>query len=199
MSSKAKLGRLIVFLGPDGAGKSTLLALVEAELTTRSTYCRSYYFAPGFLKRYRPKGAASITANPHKGRQYSSLLVIAKITLMLFEFCMGMRRVQKQHDILLFDRFIHDLLVDPRRYRMDRLRWWMRAMLALAPKPDLLIVVSAPADLIHSRKQEVSFEETERQVIAYKALAEQFSNSLVIENTGTPEEAATAVITHMDI
>lgn len=192
--SSDRRGRVIVFLGPDGAGKSTVLNLVKERLSGQGADFHSYYFAPGYLRRYRPKGNGTVTTNPHEGMQYGTLMIIAKISLMLFEFRMGMRKIRSQHDLLLFDRFIHDLLIDPRRYRMKRLRWWMRTMLVLAPKPDLLVVITAPAEVIQSRKQEVPFDETIRQVEAYRALAAEFSNALVVENTGMPEDAAESVL-----
>lgn len=187
MSSK---GKTVVFLGPDGAGKSTVLDLVKDQLTAEGVDFGSYYFAPGFLKRYRPKGDGAITTNPHEGRQYGPLLIVMKIALMLFEFRMGVPKVRSAHDLVLFDRYILDLLVDPKRYRMQKSRWWMRAMLALAPKPDRLIVIYAPAEVIQARKLEVPFEECQRQVQAYQDLAKRFPGATVIENTGTTEQAA---------
>lgn len=180
---------IVIFLGPDGAGKSTILEGVKGGLTQSRRGWISKYFAPGFLPRYRPRAGVGVTTNPHEGRQYPAIVVLAKVLLMLFEFTMGVSRLRKRTDIVLFDRFIHDLLVDPVRYRMGRVRWWMRALLKLAPRPDLLIVITAPAHVIHSRKQEVSFEETERQDAAYRALLEIFPVAILIENTGTPEEA----------
>ena len=57
ISSEPAPPRVVAFFGPDGAGKSTLLGLVEAGLGAHGVlHCRTYYFAPGFLKRYRPKG-----------------------------------------------------------------------------------------------------------------------------------------------
>lgn len=196
MSSKQR-GRVISFLGPDGAGKTTILAGVESELAKRSQKFETFYFAPGYLMRYRPKAEHTVTTNPHEGRQYGQLLVAMKIMLMLFEFRMGIPRVRRDHSLALFDRFIHDILVDPVRYRMGCLRWWMRVMLALAPRPDLLIVVTAPARVIHSRKQEVPFDETERQVSAYRELAKRFPVAIMIENTGTPEEAIKIALTEI--
>lgn len=186
--------QLIVFLGPDGAGKSTLLAGVEAALTNAAQNWRSYYFAPGFLKRYRPRLGNNVTENPHEGRQYGLALVLAKASLLLFEFIMGIPPARRQNSILLFDRYISDILVDPVRYRMGRTRWWMKLMLRLAPRPDLLVIVVAPAATIQARKQEVSFAETERQIEGYKALAADFTNSLIIENTGAPESAVGAIV-----
>lgn len=192
--NKEKAPQVVAFLGPDGAGKSTILSLVVQDLERRGQPPKTFYFAPGFLPRYRPNGDGAVTTNPHEGRQYGPVLIAAKIALMLFEFRMGLRAVRRRHRLALFDRFIHDLLIDPKRYRMGQLRWWMRAMIALAPRPDLLVVISAPAEVIHARKQEVPFAETERQILAYAALAETFPNACVIVNTASPEAAAQQII-----
>jgi len=188
------VSKIVAFFGPDGAGKSTVLSLVVQDLERRGLSPKTFYFAPGFLPRYRPKFDGSVTTNPHEGRQYRPVLIAAKIALMLFEFRMGLCAVRRRHRLALFDRFIHDLLVDPKRYRMGRVRWWMRAMITLAPRPDLVVVISAPAEVIHARKQEVPFAETERQILAYAALAEAFPNACVIVNATTPEAAAEQVI-----
>ena len=188
---------VVVFLGPDGSGKSTIIDLVEARLKENGLTATRFYFAPGYLRRYRPKGVSTITNAPHEGRQYGPFLTAVKISLMLLEFTLGMRQLRRRYPIALFDRYVHDLLVDPRRYRMARVRWWMRAMLALAPKPDLMVVISAPAEVIHGRKQEVPFEETKRQMADYVALAATFPNSLVVNNTGSPKAAAETVLSRL--
>tara|TARA_R110002049_G_scaffold232379_1_gene404954 strand:- start:3206 stop:3808 length:603 start_codon:yes stop_codon:yes gene_type:complete len=190
----SRRGRIVAFLGPDGAGKSTVIDLVQKDLAELKQDYRYVYFAPGYLKRYRPNAASSITTNPQGGRQYSSPFVLAKIGLLLFEFRMGIPKLRREVDLVLFDRFIHDLLVDPRRYRLNSLRFWMKAMLRLAPKPDLVFVICAPTETIQARKQEVTPEETTRQISAYKALASSMSNALVVYNTDVPEEAAKIVL-----
>jgi len=186
--------RTVVFLGPDGAGKTTLLGLVENELAARDVDFARYYFAPGYLKRYRPLGTPTITTNPHAGRQYGTGLILMKILLMLFEFNMGLPKVKRRNKIVLFDRFIHDLLVDPRRYRMNKVRWWMRAMLKFAPRIDLGIIITAPPEVIQARKQEVPKEETERQVNAYKEIESLFSRSISVDNTGPPDITARRIV-----
>lgn len=190
----SKTTRTVAFLGPDGAGKTTLLSIVENELAARSIDFRRYYFAPGFLKRYRPSGPPTITTNPHEGRQYGVVLTLMKISLMLFEFNVGLPMVKRRNELVLFDRFIHDLLVDPRRYRMGRVRWWMRALLTLAPRADLYVTITAPAEIIQARKQEVTLEETERQIQAYTEIAQRFPHALVVVNNGPVEVTAQRIV-----
>lgn len=186
--------QLIVILGTDGSGKSTILSEIEHDLNEKAKNYKTYYFAPGFLTRYRSDGSGTPNTDPHKGKQYSAIFVFAKILLMLFEFNAGIRKARQTHDILIFDRFIHDLLVDPIRYRMGRVRWWMPVLLKLAPAPDLVIVISAPAEVVHQRKQEMPLEESERQIVAYKNIVTRFSRSLIIENTETIAKATDAAL-----
>ncbi|MFD1195243.1 hypothetical protein ACFQ3C_11225 [Seohaeicola saemankumensis] len=191
-------GKIVAFLGPDGAGKSTMIELVQVRLAEKGIDFSYHYFAPGFLKRYRPKGDGAITTKPHEGRQYGAVLILAKILLMLFEFRMGVARLRRQPRLALFDRYVLDILIDPKRYRMGHVRWWMRVLLRLAPPPDLLVIVSAPADLIQSRKQEVPAEETVRQVIAYEELADIAPRGLIVHNTTTPDAAVSAVLAKLE-
>jgi thymidylate kinase len=107
---------------------------------------------------------------------------------------MGLRIARRQHDILLFDRFIHDLLVDPMRYRMGRAGSWIHSILLLAPRPDLAVIITAPTETIQSRKREVPVSETERQVDAYIASARLFPKSLLVDNSGTPDDVVNVIV-----
>jgi thymidylate kinase len=189
-----KLSKVVVFLGPDGAGKTTLLSFVEDGLQAQGVDFARYYFAPGFLKRYRPSGTPTITTNPHDGPQYGAGPVLLKVMLMLFEFNMGLPKVKRRNTLVLFDRFIHDLLVDPQRYRMGQVRWWMRVLLKLAPRPDLVFIITAPPEIIQARKQEVPPQETERQLAAYKQAKRLFPRAIEVNNTENPETTARRIL-----
>jgi hypothetical protein len=153
-----------------------------------------YYFAPGYLKRYRPSGTPTINTNPHDGRQYGAGLTLLKVLLLLFEFNMGLPKVKRRNSLILFDRFIHDLLADPRRYRIERVRWWMRALLRFAPRPSLVVIITAPTRVIQARKQEVPPEETARQVAAYRQVSKMFPRAFEVNNIDAPEIAARHVL-----
>jgi thymidylate kinase len=72
--------------------------------------------------------------------------------------------------VVLNHRYLLDAIVDRRRYRNGGPRWLQRAIWRIAPKPDLVIQLDAPPEVIQKRKQEISFEETARLSREYRAL-----------------------------
>ena len=49
------------------------------------------------------------------------------------------------------------------------------------PQPDLVILLDAPAEVLHARKQEVSLEETARQREGYLELVQELPNGHVVD------------------
>jgi thymidylate kinase len=83
--------------------------------------------------------------------------------------------------LVLHDRHLVDTLVDPRRYRYTGPSWLLRLIWRLIPKPDLVILLDAPAEVLQARKQEVPFEETTRQRQAYLSLVGTIRNGHVVD------------------
>lgn len=177
--------RLVVFLGPDGAGKSSIIAEVKKALAERGVNISQFYFAPGFFRRYRPRETdkVTITTNPHDFGQYHPVVAVAKLILLLTEFVAGIRKYRSSNELLIFDRYIFDLYVDPLRYRLARLPKFILSLVRFAPRPDLVVVVRAPYDVIQARKSEVSSSETKRQLEDYGRL-EWGREVMLLDNTG---------------
>ena len=95
--------------------------------------------------------------------------------------------------LVLHDRHLLDALVDPLRYRYGGpasllwLIWW------LVPKPDLVILLDAPPEVIRARKQEVPVAETARQCAAYRALVGSMKNGHVIDASQPLEQVTREV------
>jgi hypothetical protein len=70
----------------------------------------------------------------------------------------------------VFDRYFHDLLVDPRRYRYGGPKWLPQFFSRLVPLPDLVLVLDAGEQVIFARKGEVRTAEVRRQREAYRQL-----------------------------
>jgi thymidylate kinase len=94
------------------------------------------------------------------------------------------RLERAKQKIMVSDRYYPDLLVDPRRYRyggsLRLARWVFRTL----PKPDLTLILLAAPEVILARKEEVSREELNRQLSAYRALADELPNDVVTLDAG---------------
>ena len=83
--------------------------------------------------------------------------------------------------MLICDRYYHDLLVDPVRYRYGGPAWIARFVGSLMPKPDLWILLDAPPEVLQARKREVTLEETTRQRSAYLAFVRERASHAVVD------------------
>lgn len=189
-------GLTVAFLGPDGSGKSSVIERVLAELAPAFRRTECLHLRPRLLAGTRQSAAAPVT-QPHALAPRSMLGSSAKIAWLLLECIVGYAvRVWPlacRSTLVAFDRYYHDLLVDPRRYRYGGspalTRWVARAV----PRPDLWVVLDAPVEVLQARKAEVSAEESARQREAYLALARTLDEAVVIDAARPLGEVATEV------
>jgi len=83
-------------------------------------------------------------------------------------------------------RYLIDAIVDPKRYRYSGPLELLRAIWSVAPKPDLVVFLDAPADVIWQRKKETTAEETARQRDAYLAMAAKLPYARVVDTSQNP-------------
>lgn len=174
-------GLLVAFFGADGSGKSTVIERVSSELR-----CRLHDVVP---LHFRPSvGRAAATGpvlDPHGQEPRSVAGSVAKLAYYIADFGLGywlklaLRR--RRGSIFLFDRYYHDLMVDPLRYRYGAPMVLARAARHLVPRPDLMILLDAPAEVLQQRKQEVSVEESARVRSSYLDLFDEMSDSHVVD------------------
>lgn len=178
-------GISVAFLGPDGAGKSSTIAATLASLSNLFARNQRHGFAPGLLHNLlrRPKRTNS---EPHAMPPRSALMSIVRalgywLPYYLLIYPVTVRLALAHSSLLLHDRHLVDALVDPRRYRYGGPAWIVRLIWRLTAKPDLIILLDASPDVLHSRKQEVSFAEITRQQEAYLALIRSLPNGYVVD------------------
>lgn len=162
----------VAVLGPDGSGKSTVLEAVSALLQPTIPHRKIFHWRPAVLKPGNPE--AGPVTDPHGKMPRSLPVSLLKLVFLLADWWLGYWKrivpLSARLTFCLFDRCYFDLLVDPRRYRyggpMSLARWFG----ALAPQPQLVILLDAPAEVLQARKREVTLEETQRQVVAYREM-----------------------------
>jgi thymidylate kinase len=90
--------------------------------------------------------------------------------------------------LVLIDRFYYDFFVDQRRYRLRVPQPIVRLGHYFLKKPDLVVLLDAPAELLQHRKREVPLAETERQRAAYLDVVRNLRNGRIVDATQPPEK-----------
>jgi adenylate kinase len=104
-------------------------------------------------------------------------------------------------NLVVFDRYFQDILVDPLRYRYGGPKWLSKLLSRFVPKPNLVIILEADPDIISRRKPEVSTDETRRQSAEYRELSFGHVTRVFVRTDTNPQSsfraASVAVVRFM--
>lgn len=185
-------GVIISVLGCDGSGKSTVIDQLMNHSPDFEAFRGTEYYHL-FATKMESFGKTPVS-NPHDQIPRSWMLSNLKLMYFLFKYIFGYWLIaypQKvRSKLVIFDRYYYDILVDPRRYRHNGSLLLTQFIGRIIPKPDLFFVIDAPAEILQQRKQEVSFEESERQRQAYLDLKNKLDHLSIIDNIQHPEIAS---------
>jgi thymidylate kinase len=173
----------LALLGADGSGKTAVIARLTEHLTrTRRR--------PPIYMHFRPRLGSPVSnglpvTDPHGRPPRGALLSTAKLLYYLIDFAVGYAwkvwPARLRGDVVIFDRYYDDLLVDPLRYRHGGSHVTLRAVGALIPRPDLFVVLDAPAAILQQRKREVEISESARVREGYLAFARAMPRAHVVD------------------
>lgn len=191
-------GLVVAVLGPDGSGKTTVIEHLERELAPAFRHVRRFHLRPHFGA---VTGSTAVT-NPHGQAPRGQLASAAKVGLFLIDYWMGWLRfvypAKVRSTLVVFDRYYHDMLVDPVRYRLPRGSFLQHMFAWLVPKPDIWIVLHAPPELLVARKGEITLEAAEHLSRAYADLAVQLNAHALNTGSGLEETLTAAVAIPLD-
>jgi len=200
-------GRFLAFLGTDGAGKSTLVEAVGERLSNafRSHESGVFHLRPGLLPQLdrvvhlgRATQGPADWSRPHRatpsGRLVSNLRVLWYALDYVLGYALRILPRRRRNSLIVFDRYFYDYLVDPERCRVRHATLLAAWLARLVPRPDDVIVVTAPLEVVQARKRELPPAESERQLAAYEALAARDPRFHVVDNAGSVEEGVRRVL-----
>ena len=190
-------GLWIAFYGPDGVGKSAVIGSLQAKPGGAFSRCLCFHFRPRFGGRAYER--PPVTA-PHAQSPRGLLITMIKLAYWLLDCWLGylfmVMPATSRSQLVVFDRYLPDILVDPMRYRLPMSAGKIASVIVrLAPRPDLNVLLDAPAESVQRRKQEVSLAESQRQRVAYRKLLASLPNTLVIDASGPIAEVTQNVDT----
>lgn len=185
-------GFVISVLGPDGSGKSTVLAGLVPRLSALGRRTARFHLKPPIAGRESEGG---VVVDPHGQRPRGPVMSILKLLYLVFAYNLGwlvsVWLPRLRSGLIFFDRYYHDILADPRRYRNGAPGWVVRTLGRLIPTPDLFLVIDVAPEAVRARKSEVSAQEGIRQFSAYRALCAELPNAHLIDGN-VPAEAVIA-------
>ncbi len=167
-------------LGPDGCGKTTIIESLMPVLESSAKQVERRHLRPRLLFGRKSPGVTVVT-DPHAKTARGSFVSMAKLVLWLTEEWLSQFIGKTNLTLRICDRYYHDLRIDPIRYRYGGPMWFARLVGKLFPSPDLWILLDAPAEVLQSRKQEVSPAETARQRDAYRSFVKTRNNYVILD------------------
>jgi thymidylate kinase len=174
-------GLLVAVLGPDGAGKTTLIEGLKLELSGTFRRIQSFRFRPDIFNRNLP----GPEPHPHAKSRRSRWLSMLKVLYLCGDYGLGylvnVRPKLLRSDLVIFDRYYDDILVDPVRYRYGGPRWLIEFARRIVPRPDIILILDAPENQLLARKTELPREELQRQRFAYRQLVAESSNTILLD------------------
>ena len=183
---------IVSFMGVDGSGKSTLIKLLRKKLKNKFTKIKYIHLRPYLILLDK----STVQSNPHNSKEtWPILLNLVRILywLIIYRFYFYLF-ANKSGQLIIFDRYAHDLMIDPIRYKFNLPINIAKFILDLFPNPNLWIVVNAPIKVLEKRKKELPTKELKRQIRTYLNFAKQKKNSIVVNTNNSVQSCLSVII-----
>jgi thymidylate kinase len=192
-------GLLVVVVGPDGAGKSALASSLMARCGAFFWKSRRIHWRPSLLPRLGAfvGGRPTDPETPHRSTPHGRMTSIAVLLYYWVDFLLGtwlkLNPLRVRSALIVVERGWWDILVDPRRYRLQVPPGLTAALGRLLPNPDLTLVLDAPAAALAQRKQELPKTELDRQRNLWRELAGRAGGSYSLVDASQQESVVQMV------
>ena len=189
-------GLHIVFLGPDGSGKSSVIECYMREMAQAFRRIEYRHLKPGPQRASSSQPVTDPHGQPARGLLGSTAKILHFWATYLKGTLTWLYPRYLRSTLVVFDRYYHDLLADPARYRYGAPLLLARLLGKLLPQPDLVFILDAPAEILQSRKQEVPFDESVRQRTAYRGLKSEYARAYIIDASEPLDKVVASVLAH---
>ena len=182
---------IVSFMGVDGSGKSTLIELLRKKLKNKFIKIKYIHLRPYIILLDK----STVQSNPHNSKAtwpiwLNFIRVLYWLIIYRFFFYLF---TNDSKQLIIFDRYAHDLIIDPIRYKFNLPNRITKFILNLFPNPSLWIILNAPIKVLEKRKKELPTKELKKQIRSYLNFAKRRKNSIVV-NTNQSTQSSLSVI-----
>jgi len=175
-------GLLIACLGPPGSGKSSVIQALSSKPLEVFEHVHMMELRPGVMRAETVKAGSSTRKREPRGR----FTTIIKLMMFVADYWLGywlwIRPKLVRSTLVVSNRYFDDVLVDPRRYRIERALAFARLLLRWVPRPELWLVFDIPSQALQAREgRELGEEEATRQRGEYRRLLRGHENVVVLD------------------
>ena len=184
-------------MGVDGSGKSTLIELLRKKLKNKFKKIKYVHLRPYLILFDK----SIVQTNPHKTKVTWPILlnffrilywlIIYRIFFYLFK--------NKSGQLIIFDRYAHDLMIDPVRYKFNLPNKITKFILDLFPNPSFWIVLNAPIKILEKRKKELPTKELKKQIKSYLSFAKKRKNSIIVNTNNSVQSSLSLIIKKINL
>lgn len=144
------------------------------ELLTRYPGATGYFhFRPPLHPplEVKPKDAPPLPKANNEGfRPLGWLRLARNFVLFWLGFARSVRPALRAGSLVVGDRWAYGYLVQPVSLRFAGPTWLARLAIRALPRPDLVVNLTAPVDIILERKRELSADEVKAELAAWRSL-----------------------------
>lgn len=198
-----KRGVFVVLAGLDAAARRAVARNLCSLAPAEKRFHRVRYFRwPPRLKRESIFPLQELD-NPPDWPQPGShplpsrlpiLQVCKNLLLANLGHWLRMRPLLRRNSLVLFDGYSYDCLLDHRAVKDFGPASVLARLLSFYPRPDLLVVLKAPAAVLRSRNQALSEEEIRHQTAVFEPLRFDPQRTLQVDAASPPLEIARLIL-----
>ena len=173
-------GIQVVFLGCDGSGKSSIIKNISKSIILN--FFRHKFFHYHLFSKYQTRKQTL----PYKKKEYNQFLSNVKLLYLyirfVFNYYFNIYIKKIKSNLILNDRYYHDVFIDPKRYRIKSNLILNNLFPKILPKVDIIFYINTSAENIYKRKKELPLPQIKKIIKMYKDNLSKCNNLKVINN-----------------